>query len=272
MSISFKKIIDFPNWQIYSVLDKSIKLPKTFRYVYWSSYIDKVLVVDKDDFEFDLVFEGKGFIFCRPSAQVPKIQVSKESPMKSSVLFSANLNKYILESEPSEAILNFRPSMNAHPIFNMNIVVRYDNEEKLKETNPKKLIKEIIESQTNKNPKDWYNNILKNCPDIHYQDVIRSSDFNKQVTAPKFIIEYDFKSKNDLDLLSIVEEKFIDLKSKIKIYEDISGKYKFARNFCQKNKIPFKDGIINKIKFIEMKYSDFLKVEGLNPTIGHLLD
>ena len=272
MSISFKKIIDFPRWQIYSVMDKTIKLTKSFKYVYRSAEQQKIIIFDTDDFDFELVFEYSGFIFCRPTAQVPKIQFKKIEPTKSSILSAANLNKYILETEPSKIMINFIPAEYSSPIFNKNIIVRYENEDKLKDINPKLLIQEVINKQTNKNANDWYNNILKNCPDIHYQDVIKNSDFKKPIDDAKFVIQYDFKTKNEFELLSILEDKFIDLKSKIKIYEDISGKYKYVRKYCQKNEIQFKDGVINNIKYIEMKYSDFLKVRGLNPTISNLLD
>lgn len=271
MSISFKKIIDFPQWQVYSVLDKTIKLPKAFKFVYQSTDQQKITVFDTNNFDFELIFTHGGFIFCQPTAQVPKIQIRKAEPRKSSVLMSANLNKYILETKPSKITLNFIPAEEASPIFDKTVVIRYETENKFKEINPKLLIQQIIQNQTNKNPNDWYNNILKTCPNIHYQNVIKKSDFKKPNNA-KFIIQYDFKTTNEFELLSILEDKFVNLKSKIKIYEDISGKYKYVRNYCQKNKIQFKDGITNKIKFIEMKYSDFLKVEGLNPTISNLLD
>lgn len=272
MSISFKKVIDFPNWQIYTVLDKTIKLPKTFRFVYWDSDNKKVIVFDRNDFDFELVFSYGGFIFCQPNAQVPKIMFEKTDPMKSSVLISANLNKHILESKPSKIILNFIPGNHSNPIFDTNIIVRFDEEKGFENIDAKNLIKEIVEKQRNKNSKDWYNNILKNCPEIHYQEIIKDSDFKKKIENPKFKIKYDFKSENDFELLTVLEDKFVDLKSKIKIYEDISGKYKFVKSYCQKNKIQFTDGVTNKIKFIEMKYSDFLKVKGLNPTISCLLD
>lgn len=272
MSISFKKVIDFPRWQIYSVMDKNIKLPKTFKYVYQSDHTDKIIIRDDDDFDFGLVFEHRGFIFCKSTAQVPKIHIKKTEPMTQTVLLSANLNKFILESQPSKIMLNFIPSEHASPVFDKNVVVRYENEDRLKQTNPKTLIQEIIDNQTNQDTNDWYKNILKNCPNIHYQDVIKNSDFKKPINDAKFIIQYDFKTKNELELLNILEDKFVDLKTKIKIYEDISGKYKYVRNYCQKNKIRFKDGVISNVKFIEMKYSDFLKVKGLNPTISNLLD
>ena len=80
-------------------------------------------------------------------------------------------------------------------------------------------------------------------------------------------INKTFETREDIK----IEEKFMNLTSPIIIYEDITNKYKIVREFCSKNKIPFSDGELNGVKFIKLKYTDYMKVTTLKTNVAHLL-
>lgn len=267
----FKKVIDFPGWQVYSITSKTITIPNNFQYVTKVIENEKVVtdIEDLDTFDYELLQQGYGFIFCRPNVKIPKINFGYED-FKPSPIKSSNHNKYFKEDPKKPIIIEFNPKMNANPVFSKESAFAFTPDE-LNNSKPTEILKTIINNQTNKTPLDWYNNIKNYCPEIHYKKEISKKDFEYTPKKTDLMLTYDIRCANDIDILLTIEEKFMNLTSPIIIYEDISNKYKVVKEFCSKNKISFDEGELNNIKFIKLKYSDYMKVTTLKTNIGHLL-
>lgn len=260
--ISFKKVIDYVNWQIYVVLDKDFDIPKKYRYVY---YDEEVVIEDSDKWLMDLFSMNHGFIFVKPKTLIPKFPNIIKTKNKIRI-FSTNLNNVFCENKGKTVCLKFYPSDFANPKFNSEQYFTFTDDE-FKNIDLNDLVSKFLKTQTNNSVKDWYNYILNNCPDIHYCNVISVDCFNKDLTKNNINIDYHFRTTNELNFLLKLENYFLNQNIKITIYDDISKKYNIVKEYCKRENITFDEGIINGIKFIKLRYSEFNKIKEIKSTV-----
>jgi len=141
------------------------------------------------------------------------------------------------------------------------------------------LVKKFKDAQLKlKDVKDFINFISKNCPvNIHYLKEITDSTFKKEITEKDIYYDYDIHSIYEIEIIKRIEEQFEDLNQIVKIYDNYNNIVDRIENKCKDMKIKYssseelkykklkkKGKEINKrefgIKWIELKYSDLLKL------------
>jgi hypothetical protein len=266
----FEKIADHPKWQVYKVISKDINLKLPFKWVYKDINGSDLTAVETDTtcWDYKIFSKYTGFVFCKKDAVVPNIgEFVFEKDNR--IIKAENLNKYLLDT-PDQIALKVIPRINASPKFTKEIIYTF-TEDKYDKLESKKLLDSIINCQTNKTSKDWYENIRKCCPDIHYQKNISKSSFDYNIKKNDLEIHYMFRTQNEFKHLIKLEEMFINFNQNIKVYDDFTNKYKLALNYCTTKKIRHKTGMIYGINYIEMKYSDFIKIPTIELIVSQLL-
>lgn len=267
---AFKKVIDFPNWQVYSVECDDVKLPKDYQFIY-QDFVDnrsQIIIKNTDDWDMELFMDCCGFIFCKPHAKIPKYRREVEY-YRGNIIGAKNLKELFLFDNSKTIALEFEPKEHANPRIRGASAATFTEKDFI-ECDPYRLFSKLVEANNIASPKEWYDHVKTYCPPVVYQKTIGAKDFERALSFKDYYINYDIRTTNDIEILLKIEEKFLDFDTEIKVYEDIARKYDVVKDYCTKNKIQHTLGEDEGIKFIKLKYSDFMKIE-LKASISHLL-
>ncbi len=267
---AFKKVIDFPHWQVYSVECDDVKLPKDYQFIY-HDFVDnrsQIIVKNSDDWDMEVFMENSGFLFCKPNAKIPKFRREVEYGC-SSIVRAKNLKELFMFDNSKTIALEFEPKENASPRIRGASAATFTEQDFI-DCDPYRLFSKLVETNDISSPKEWYEHVKSYCPPVIYQKTISAGDFKRALSFKDYYINYDIRTANDIEILLKIEEKFLDFDTEIKVYEDITRKYDIVKEYCSKNKIQHSTGENEGIKFITLKYNDFMKIN-LKASISHLL-
>lgn len=251
--VNFIKKFDSKYNQVYYVIKSEKKVKYKFEYVY-RNWNNKIKIYTGDKFPSMLINAFTGFVFVYdPNVKIPMIPNMPNVEFKTDFV---NFNKYFITDKGYNMILKLTGFKNCSPKINTELIkgFKITNYEKLDLSG---LFDEFVKKQKKiKTAMEWYDFIIKNCPNIHYKKEISDTDFDKNIDKSDVMVLYDIHSKDEIKIIEKIESEFDDINCDITIYNCYSGLTERIKNEFEKRKLKIKIGP----EYICVKFSDLKKI------------
>jgi len=277
----FKLKYESPRIQIYEETGK-FKDDERYEYIYRFSNpnITEIQVYKSFQFPYNLMSVSTGFLFVHSTkngdAAIPTLPDEEYKDYKTNLKCLSNgfINRDI------NVVMKLRPAKYCHPNCVKDFVVGLNISPKSSsELNKKELFKHFKSLQPKfKNAKEWKKYIYENCPThIHFAKGIDDSTFEKGVSESDMAVDYDIHDVNEFEIVKMVEKEFENMNQLVKIFDNYNNIVSRIQKACDEHKINYstseeskykklkykgkvRNQRINGVKWIELKYSDLIKL------------